>query len=99
MQVAVDLGAKADKAAGSTSETMELEVDEHEEDSRRIMFREIERECRVNSNLISFEDTNLLPHNYMEVLQHAAKYRRTVRFVRWGQEVPVVPLKDLVMRN
>eukprot|EP01034_Spumella_vulgaris_P022411 gene22411-28535_t len=54
---------------------------------------------RLNSNLICWGNTNLSPDFYKETLSFAAKNSRVVRFIRWGQEIPAVSLKELAERN
>jgi hypothetical protein len=54
---------------------------------------------RTNQGLISFGNTNLNPKYLAPVLSAANLHHRSVRFVRWGKELPAVPLKTLTQRN
>ena len=42
---------------------------------------------------------SIKPEFYQSVLKHAYKYRRAVRFVRWGKELPLVSFQTLIFRN
>jgi hypothetical protein len=48
---------------------------------------------------LSWGNTNLVPKFYRCVLDLAHRYGRPVRFVRWGAELPAVPLTELYLRN
>lgn len=60
---------------------------------------EVDMAMRTNPNIIVWGNTNLSPDFYKETLSFAAKNSRVVRFVRWGQELPAVSLRDLMVRN
>ena len=49
--------------------------------------------CVVSGNC------NLKTENYAEALTAAFNNRRRVRFLRWGSELPAVPIEELMRRN
>lgn len=54
---------------------------------------------KTNEGVICWGNTNLNPDFYKDALKVADKYQRVVRFVRWGKELPIVPLRELFKRN
>lgn len=48
---------------------------------------------------VGWGNTNLSPRDYKSALHAAHQSNRPVHFVRWGVELPVVPLEELYRRN
>jgi len=55
--------------------------------------------AQKEKQIVCFGNTNLTPEHFGEALGVAMAFKRTVRFVRWGVELPRVPLKELLTRN
>lgn len=54
---------------------------------------------KTEPGVICWGNNNVEPVYYREILNTAYKYKRVVRFVRWGQELPSCSLKDLFKRS
>eukprot|EP01034_Spumella_vulgaris_P022412 gene22412-28536_t len=59
----------------------------------------MKKDIKTHQGVICWGNSNLNPDFYKDVLRTCAKYQRVVRFVRWGKELPSVPLRELFKRN
>lgn len=54
---------------------------------------------RICEHVVTWSNTNLAAKDYTDALNLAMQNKRSVRFVRWGVELPRVSLKELISRN
>jgi hypothetical protein len=59
-------------------------------------LRDASRTCE---RAVTWSNTNLAAKDYTDALNLAMQNKRSVRFVRWGVELPRVTLKELISRN
>ena len=52
-----------------------------------------------STTTVAWGNTNALPRDYVCALQAAKEFKRKVRFVVWGYDLPRVSLKELLLRN
>ncbi len=62
-------------------------------------LKHIKYALKHHAGFICWKNCNLTPEFYLDVLSHAAKYKRIVRFIRWGEELNPVSLVELYRRN
>ena len=59
----------------------------------------MKNDLKKSPRTVCWRNTNLSPDFYKPILLYAMKYQRFVRFVRWGQEMPVSSISELIKRN
>ena len=59
----------------------------------------VKNAIKTEPGLICWGNENVEPVYYKEILNTCYKYKRVVRFVRWGQELPYCSLKELFKRS
>ncbi|KAG5188117.1 hypothetical protein JKP88DRAFT_267700 [Tribonema minus] len=61
--------------------------------------RRLRQECSRHPGPVAWGNTNTKSKDYREALECAQAVNRPVRYLRWGHELPAVPLRDLFARD